>query len=283
MDSSVDPLQACGEYAKDTANVEQCAPNFLAAMLEVYKPDDPLYSSGGSFGQLYLDQWGTRKMRLEHFWNGTRGAGMVVAVVDTGIDMNHPDLADNIWFNTNESLGGGDGDGNGYAQDFHGWNFVDGNNDPTDRNGHGTHVSGILGAAGNNGIGMIGVAPEVAIMPVRALDEKGNGTVSNLAQAIIYAAANGADVINNSWGCKTSCPKNPLVEDAVRFAKALGAEVVFAAGNSGAAIDVPASFRRLAAGSGPMSGCRCPTPCAKNEGSGQFTVFYWPAVLVAGH
>ena len=97
--------------------------------------------------------------------------------------------------------------------------------------GHGTHVSGTIAAIGNNSLGVIGVAPKAKIMPLKGLDDTGHGSISALANAIVYAAEHGAKVINNSWGCGGYCPSQPVAEDAVRFAEDMGAVVVFAAGN----------------------------------------------------
>src|SRR6185295_1726569 len=119
----------------------------------------------------------------------------------------------------------------GFIDDVHGWNFAAGNADPTDDFGHGTHVAGTIAAVGNNGQGVIGVAPRAHILPAKGLDEDGSGTTEALASGIIYAAQNGADVINNSWACSFRCPSNPIAEDAVVLAHNLGAVVVFAAGN----------------------------------------------------
>ena len=142
----------------------------------------------------------------------------MVAVVDTGLDYTHPDIVANVWTNPTDGS--------------HGYNFVADTTDPMDDHGHGTHVAGTIAAVGNNGLGIIGVAPQAKIMPVKALDASASGTFDQLARGIVYAAQNGADVINNSWGCKNPCPSNPVAEDAVRTAYGLGAVVVFAAGNS---------------------------------------------------
>lgn len=124
-----------------------------------------------------------------------------------------------------------DDDENGYVDDLRGWNFAYQNNNPTDMSGHGTHVAGTIAAVGNNAEGIIGVAPRAEIMPVKGLDDGGSGYSSSLANAILYAASNGADVINNSWGCRF-CASNPIIEDAVRYADSLGSVLIFSAGNS---------------------------------------------------
>jgi subtilisin family serine protease len=193
-------------------------------------PNDPYLSSTGSWGQPYDDLWGIKKIGAPAAWDTTTGSGLVVAVVDTGVDYNHPDIAANVWTNPNEIPGNGiDDDGNGYIDDLRGWNFVANNNDPMDDNGHGTHVAGTIAAVGNNGIGVIGVAWGASVMPVKALDSGGSGYDSQLGPAIIYAANNGADVISNSWGGPGT---SQTIADAVDYAHNMGAVVVAAAGNS---------------------------------------------------
>lgn len=208
----------CRDYAADT-HVEYCQPDYL--MEAQFVPNDPSYS------QL----WGLQRIQMPSAWDVTRGRGIVVGAVDTGVDYTHPDLALNIWRNAAEIAGNGiDDDRNGYVDDVRGWDFAYDDNNPSDLRGHGTHVAGTIAAVGNNGLGVIGVAPEATILPAKGLDDSGSGYVSDLAQAIVYAAMNGADVINNSWGCGY-CPSLPLAEDAVRTAYGLGTVVVFAAGN----------------------------------------------------
>ncbi|MBF0532814.1 MAG: S8 family serine peptidase [Candidatus Omnitrophica bacterium] len=204
-------------------------PNVESAQLD-YQMKVNMLPNDPSYGQL----WAMPKIKADMAWDTTQGEGVIVAVVDTGIDFNHPDLAANIWTNSNETLNGVDDDNNGFVDDIRGWNFSDNpnNNNPMDDNEHGTHVAGTIAALGNNGIGVIGVAPKAKVMAVKGLNKDGWGTISGLAQGIIYAAQNGADVINNSWGCVAHCPDNPIAEDAVRIAYNLGATIVFAAMNS---------------------------------------------------
>ncbi len=153
----------------------------------------------------------------------------MVAVVDTGLDVDHPDITARTWVNSHEIPGNGiDDDGNGFVDDVQGWNFVLGNAFPRDDNGHGTHVAGTIAASGDNGIGVIGVAWRARVLPLKALDNTGHGWASDLARAILYAANNGADVINNSWGAYGS---SQTISDAVLYAYNLGAVVVASAGN----------------------------------------------------
>ncbi|MBI1920293.1 MAG: S8 family serine peptidase [Geobacter sp.] len=230
VDPEADIDEACRHYAQDP-NVAYCQPDY--PMQAQWIPNDPFYSSSGSWAQGYDDLWGLKKLQTSAAWDITRGSGVVVAVVDTGVDYTHPDLAANLWSNGGEIAGNGlDDDNNGFVDDVRGWDFASTDNDPMDGHGHGTHVSGTIAAVGDNAEGIVGVAPSARIMPVKGLSDSGSGKSSWLANAIKYATDNGADVINNSWGCGSPCPSNPVAEDAVRYAHDLGAVVVFAAGNS---------------------------------------------------
>lgn len=209
-------------------------------------PSDPYYSTSGAWGQAFRDLWGLQTIGAETAWDTTQGDNVIVAVVDTGLDYNHEDIAANVWQNAGETgfdgLGrdkksnGVDDDGNGLIDDWRGWDFVTldgtpGDNDPMDNHGHGTHVSGTIAASGNNGLGIVGVAPGAKIMAVKGLDANGNGSTEDLCNAILYAADRGASVINNSWGGYGETPQTLI--DAVAYAHtAKGAVVVAAAGNS---------------------------------------------------
>lgn len=170
---------------------------------------------------------------------------VVVAVIDTGVDYTHPDLVNNIWLNTAESLGksGVDDDNNGYIDDIRGWDFVGRDKEPMDLNGHGTHVAGTIGASGNNdGVsrGLVGVAyNNVSIMPLRVFDAFGRGKSSSVIAAIDYAVANGAKISNNSYSIGG-------LESVVARATATpgGHLFVAAAGNSNTSTPaVPASYQ----------------------------------------
>jgi hypothetical protein len=186
--------------------------------------------------------WGINAVKAPEAWaKGFTGKGIVVAVIDTGVDYKHPDLDANIWVNKGEIAGNGiDDDSNGYIDDANGWDFVDGDNDAMDLNGHGTHVAGTI-AAEKNDFGVTGVAYDAKIMPVRVLDAGGSGSWSNIAAGIKYAADNGADVINLSLGGGYSSE----IKDAVEYATAKGAVVVMAAGNeSGSQPGFPANLAK---------------------------------------
>ena len=154
---------------------------------------------------------------------------VIVAVVDTGIDFFHPDLEANIWTNPGETPGNGiDDDQNGYIDDVHGYDFVSEDCDPMDDQSHGTHVAGIIGAVGNNHIGVAGVCWQVSLMALKAFDEKGDGLLADVIEAIHYAVQNGAQVLNASW---SSSERSRALEEAVAAARQAGVTIVAAAGN----------------------------------------------------
>ncbi len=221
-------------------SVEYAVPDHVARTQAL--PDDPYLGSSGSWGQPYGDLWALATIGAPAAWDLSTGVGTVVAVVDSGLDYGHPDIVGNVWANQAEVGGapGVDDDRNGYVDDLRGWDFAYGDADPMDRHGHGTHVSGTIAAVGNNGIGVIGVAYGARIMPVKGLDDGGYGGFSNLANAITYAARNGADVISNSWGCYGAGCTDAVVTDAVQLARSLGCVITFAAGND--ARDVKNAF-----------------------------------------
>ncbi len=165
-------------------------------------------------------------------WNYGTSSSVVVAVIDSGIDYNHVDLASNIWRNSNEIAGNGkDDDQNGYVDDIRGWNFVSNNNNPMDDNGHGTHIAGTIGAVGNNSTGVAGINWSVQMMPLKFLDRNGSGMLSDAVAAIDYARANGAKIINASWG---SSGFSAALQSAIQRFQNAGGIFVAAAGNEGA-------------------------------------------------
>ena len=191
--------------------------------------DDPLYSSQTNILQTNLDDvWDT-----ESTGNGTQ----IIAILDTGVDYNHPDLEANIWSNSEEVNGieGYDDDGNGYIDDFRGWDYHHQTNTPLDDNMHGTHVAGIAGAVGNNGIGIAGAAWNVKLMPLKVFQASGIGDSAMIAQGIEYADMNGATVLNMSFG---SYAESFTMKAALE--NAYGDTVlVAAAGNNGTCIGPP--------------------------------------------
>lgn len=195
---------------------------------------------------LEAQQWSLGKIGVREAWARVPSSAreVVVAVIDTGIDSEHPDLKANLYTNPVEIAGNGiDDDRNGFVDDVHGWNFADQNADLQDDFNHGTHVAGIIGAVSGNGIGIAGIAPRVRILPVRWM-KKGSGWGSDAIAAIHYAVKMGARVINASWG---GIGFSKALEDAVRSAERNGVLFVASAGNRHSDNDVtprhPANLR----------------------------------------
>jgi subtilisin family serine protease/subtilisin-like proprotein convertase family protein len=174
-------------------------------------------------------------------WNAQTGTGnTIVAVIDTGVDYTHPDLAANMWRNPGEIPGDGiDNDGDGIVDDVYGANFVSNTGNPMDDNEHGTHVAGIIGAVGNNGTGVSGVLWHTRIMAVKFMDASGSGYTSNAVRAINYAVAHGATILNNSWGGGGA---DATLATAIGQARNAGVIFVAAAGNSGVNNDTAAFY-----------------------------------------
>lgn len=185
-------------------------------------------------------EWHLDAIHAREGWSSSIGSSeVVVAVIDSGVDIDHEDLRANVWTNPKEIAGNGkDDDKNGYVDDVHGWNFV--SKDPdvrpsSDPNGiegswiHGTVVSSLIGGVGNNDVGIAGVAWRVRIMPLVVLDAEGNGRDENLIAAVRYAMMNGADIINFSL---VGYEYDPKLADAIHEATAKGVLVVSASGNS---------------------------------------------------
>ena len=196
-------------------------------------PNDPMIA----------DQWALADpgaIGASEAWTQSDGDGVLVAILDTGVQLNHPDLAANIWTNPNEIPGNGiDDDRSGVVDDVHGANMFDLSNDVDDDHGHGTHVAGIVAARQGNGIGGSGLAPGAKILPVKVLDSTMSGTTDSLALGIRYAVDRGAKILNVS--VNTDAPTD-TVEAAVRYAGERGAIVVASAGNNGRNIDLQPSY-----------------------------------------
>ncbi|MEZ5276789.1 MAG: S8 family serine peptidase [Opitutaceae bacterium] len=211
-------------------------PDYLVTT-HLITPNDP------SFGQQWaLASGGTNAgIQAPAGWTIDHNAGeVVVAVIDSGIRVTHRDLRENLWTNPREVPGNGiDDDNNGYVDDIHGINTISGDGDPSDLEGHGTHVAGIIGARGNNGIGISGVAWEIDLMALRFIGANGEGATSDAVEAIDYAINNGAHVINASWG---GPGRSGILEAAIRRAGSAGIIFVTSAGNSGRDIDVSPEF-----------------------------------------
>jgi len=247
-DEDADILGMATEYRASPV-IEYAHPNYALKLQLV--PNDEFYASRGSWGQGYDDLWGVKKIGCPQAWDISQGDGVIVAVVDSGVDYNHPDITENVWINAGEDLdhngrieatdfNGIDEDGNGFIDDIRGWNFHDTisspeDNDPMDGYGHGTHVAGTIAAVGNNSLGIIGVAPRAKIMALKIANAWGGINIADVAQGIDYAVANGADVINLSLGApqlQDVILYNNALRDATQRALTNGCVVVAAAGNS---------------------------------------------------
>lgn len=207
-------------------------------------PNDPRFTNGDLWGLNNTGQnGGTPNIDIDapEGWDIAHGTGKtIVAVLDNGVDYTHPDLAANVWVNKGEIPGNGkDDDGNGFVDDVHGYDFVDDDGDPipVDPVGddHGTHVAGTVGAVGDNGIGVTGVAWKTQIMALTIYSTNGpagtNGLISTAVEGFNYAVANGAKVLNNSW--KYYGPRSVAFSTAVDNARKNGVIVVVSAGNDG--------------------------------------------------
>jgi len=225
--------------------VEFAEPNYLVRAQAL--PGDSYFGQQWGLynaGQVVSGYAGTPGADLDAplAWDITTGDNaVVVAVVDTGCDLNHPDLAANIWTNPDEIPNNGiDEDANNLIDDVHGWDFTDMDNDPQDVTGHGSHVAGIIGAAGDNGRGVAGVAWQVRIMPIRFINAFDEGSTADAIDAIEYALAKGAKIINCSWG---SSYYSAALRSVMANANAL---FICAAGNNSADTDItpfyPAAF-----------------------------------------
>jgi subtilisin family serine protease len=224
---------AARSFAADPA-VEFAEPNYLYHLAAT--PNDPL------FPRLWgLHQASDADIDALEAWALTTGSpDVVAAVIDTGVAFGHADLAPNMWTNRREIAGNGvDDDGNGRIDDLHGWDFVAGDGAPLDENGHGTHVAGTIGARGNDGFGVTGVNWRVQMMALRAGDAGGAFSSRAVADSISYACANGARVVNGSFG---GAGISLAVTNAMRSAACARTLFVFASGNDGANNDVTASF-----------------------------------------
>tara|TARA_B100000315_G_scaffold116233_1_gene106606 strand:+ start:38196 stop:39914 length:1719 start_codon:yes stop_codon:yes gene_type:complete len=220
------------EVFQSDPNVEYAEPNYYRYATGT--PDDTYFGllwGMHNTGQTVNGTAGTPDADIDapEAWDITTGSSsVVVAVVDTGVSQHNPDLSGNLWTNPGEIPGNGlDDDGNGYVDDVRGWDFVFDDNEPNDANGHGTHVAGTVAAVGNNSTGVTGVSWSTKIMALRFLDSSGYGYTSDAISAILYANANGAHVINNSWG---GSGYSQSLKDAIDASSAV---VVCAAGNGG--------------------------------------------------
>lgn len=265
-------------------NVLDVQPNYKLKLLNDYKIEDPVVrekaikelmarketlaakdnpaipgtGNGGSGPDpLANKQWGMNDIGAKAGQKDARGEGVIVAVIDTGVDYTHEDLIDNMWRNQGETgkdaqgrdkaTNGVDDDGNGYIDDTIGWDFVTNDNKPFDLSagvismiiaggnpGHGTHCAGNVAAVAGNGKGVSGVAPGAKIMALRFLSEKGQGDTAGAIKAIDYAVRNGAKVLSNSWGSEgedANAPENKALKESIAAAERAGVLFIAAAGN----------------------------------------------------
>ncbi|MFC2130497.1 S8 family serine peptidase [Bacteroidota bacterium] len=244
------------ESLKNSPEVISIEPNYI---YRIEKTDDNEIQVNDP---LYKKQWALDNINVQQAWQKATGKGVLVGVVDTGIDYYHPDLINRIWINTKEDINNNgrfdpwssdilvddisgdlnniDDDGNGYADDVIGYDFVDQtitnigeSRDidpiPDDENGHGTSVSGVIAAENNNGIGITGIAYDSRIITIRAFDATGNGESDDIAAGIVYAALQGAKALNFSFG---EIYISSIVHDAIKFAFANGVVMAASSGNN---------------------------------------------------
>jgi serine protease len=216
-------------YYGSMSGVLTAAPDVIIQVQQT--PNDP------SYAPLY----GMTKIGAPTAWNTTTGSSnFVVAVIDSGVDYRHPDLAANMWTNPGEIAGNGrDDDANGFVDDVYGADFANRDGNPFDDNSHGTHVAGTIGAVGNNSLGVAGVNWSVKIMALKFLGANGSGYTSNAIAALDYAVAKGAKISNNSWG---GGGYDSALAAAIGRAQTAGHVFVAAAGNSGLNIDNTPSY-----------------------------------------
>lgn len=257
--------EAVQQQALNDPRIEYIEPNYLVSSLAT--SDDPgilttseepsplatpndldfsklwgLHNTGQTSGKADAD------IDAPEAWNVTTGGNgdVVIAVIDTGVDYTHPDLAANMWKNTKEVAGNGkDDDGNGYVDDVYGYNFVSKKGDPMDDNLHGTHCAGTIAGVGNNSTGVAGVNWKAKIMAVKFLGATGGGSLSDAILAIQYAVKMGAKISSNSWGC-VNCSSQALY-DAIKATNAQGHLFIAAAGNhagnnDGTQVSYPSSY-----------------------------------------
>lgn len=219
---------------KDIEDVEFAEPNYLVYTMSTEEEpkavdvwNDPLVNQQWGLDALHLPAMSTLpKITTKR---------PVIAILDTGVDITHPDLEANIWTNLREAdgQGGYDDDNNGFADDIHGWDFVNQTGNMRDNNGHGTHCAGIAAAVGNNGLGIVGANPDAFIMPITVMQSDGTGDVATIIKGVDYATANGADILSMSIGLYN---ETNALEQAL--AKAYSKSIIFgAAGNDCLPID----------------------------------------------
>lgn len=243
ISKNVDVNEAVRDF-NNNPNVEYAEPNYIVQT--ALMPNDPdfsklygLHNTGQTGGTADADIDSPEAWDLQ-----TGNSGVLIAVIDTGVDYNHEDLSANMWTNSGEIANNGvDDDANGFIDDVRGWDFYSNDNDPFDDHGHGTHVSGTIGAVGNNNIGVAGVNWNVKILPIKFLGSGGSGTTAGAISSVQYATLIGVHIMSNSWG---GGGFSQALKDAISAANDAGILFVAAAGNSNSNNDVfpsyPASY-----------------------------------------
>lgn len=235
------------EQLKELDEVEFAEPNYICYALgtpieepvsEVLRDRQDRNVNFTTNDPMYPMQWGIPACHIDSLLSAPKihpNWRPIIAFLDTGVDIDHPDLAANIWTNPAESNGaaGADDDGNDLVDDLHGWDFVNQTGEMHDFNSHGTHCAGIAAAVGNNGIGITGACPNALIMPITVMQSDGTGDIATIIKGVNYAAQKGADIISMSIGTYAY---------SIAFEQALGqayqnAVLVAAAGNDAFAID----------------------------------------------
>ncbi len=240
------------DYYRRDPRIEYVELDYAAHALESFDlttsttPNDPDWDH----------QWSLEKINIPQAWNlVTNTNGPIIAILDSGIQLDHPDLNSQLWINLGEIPGNGiDDDGNGKTDDLNGWHFYhvwngdtfvpDENNNLEDDIGHGTHIAGIAASATNNSVGIAGISYNSPVMTVKVLDQFGTGWYSDIAAGIIYAADNGAQIINLSLG--GSSPSQTL-SDAIDYARLQGSILVAATGNDSGEVLFPAAYEPVLA------------------------------------
>ena len=225
--SDVSQADLLSEFATDS-RVEYIEPNYPVFATAVPVDDRfgelwGLKNTGQSAGRVGAD------ISVVEAWDITQGSrDVVVAVIDSGIDYRHPDLRNNMWRNVDEVPDNGiDDDSNGFVDDYFGYDFANGDGNPLDDDGHGTHTAGTIGAEGNNSLGVVGVSQKVSLMAVKFLGQN-RGTTVDAINAIYYAVDNGADILSNSWG---GGGYSNALKEAIEYANSRGVLFIAAAGN----------------------------------------------------
>lgn len=218
MAPGTDPQAAIASITQ-APQVEYAEPNYIAGMtanpvdVPAYlEPDDPYYKY----------QWNLAAIQMPTAWEISTGEGVIVAIIDTGVDFKAPDMQ--------------------AVKRLTGYDFVNDDEDPTDDQGHGTHVAGTVAESTNNGMGVASVAFNAQILPIKSLDNKGQGSYENIIKGVVYAVDQGAKVINMSLAGRNS---SQALKEAVTYARNRGVLVVAAAGNSGSTVEYPAAYNDL--------------------------------------